>query len=343
MKIPTPYMVFLGDATDYKQAKVAMGLLEWRPELIVGYSRLENGTVEYPGAAQLTIKEAVKRGAKTFLIGIAPFSTTLPDSYWDAVAEAIKSGLHIANPLHAPLPASLVALAKKNKVSIYNFRHRDQQYPKATGEKREGLRLLTVGTDCACGKKFTALSITKALQERNVDVSFRSTGQTGFLISDSGINNDTIQADFLSGAAEWLTPQNSPDHWDIVEGQGALSHPSFGAGSLSLIYGTQPDVIVMCHEPGRVTHRGISMMLPDIVEEINLVLAVARRTSPLASLGAISLFTRDSSLSDIAETVNRIRKYFPFVPIFDPTRKGPEWGAFISYLAKVSEVNGQQF
>jgi uncharacterized NAD-dependent epimerase/dehydratase family protein len=336
-------MVFLGDATDYKQAKVAMGLLEWRPEHIVGYSASIKDPVSYPGVERITVKESVRRGAKTFLIGIAPFSTTLPDSYHAAVEEAIKAGLNIANPLHSPLPASLVVLAKKHKVQIYNFRHRDQQYPKATGEKREGLRLLTVGTDCACGKKFTALSITNALQGRDVDVSFRSTGQTGFLISDSGINNDTIQADFLSGAAEWLTPANSPSHWDIVEGQGALSHPSFGAGSLSLIYGTQPDLIVMCHEPGRVTHRGINMVLPDIIEEINLVLAVARRTSPTASLGAISLFTRDSSLSDIAETVNRIRKYFPFVPIFDPTRKGPEWDSFISYLAKVAEINGQQF
>lgn len=315
MNIPTPYLVFLGDAKDFKQAKTAFGLKEWRPELCAGQMKLDGCEVDLDLPYMLP-HQAASTGVKTFLIGISPFSTTLPDSYVEVVAEAIRNGLHIANPLHGELPADLRILANRHGVNIYNFRHREESYPKATGEKRQGLRLLTVGTDCACGKKFTALSISRALNKRNILNTFRSTGQTGFLISQSGINNDTIQADFLSGAAEWLTPENKPWHLDIVEGQGALSHPSFGAGSLSLIYGTQPDYIVMCHEPGRKTHRGVKMELPDLTEEIRMVEMMAKRTNKNAKVVALSLFTRDASSAAVAESASIASDFN--IPCFDP-------------------------
>ena len=317
MNIPTPYLVFLGDAKDYKQAKVAHGVVEWRPELCSGQSSLDGCEVNL-GLPNLTLEEARDAGVKTLLIGISPYSTTLPDSYREYIIQAMDLGLNVASPLHAPLDAQLEQVAAMNGVQIFNFRHRSIDYPKGSGNKRPGLRLLTVGTDCACGKKFTALSIDRALRDVNVKSTFRATGQTGFLISQSGINNDTIQADFLSGAAEWLTPANDVDHWDVVEGQGALSHPSFGAGSLSLIYGTQPDFIVMCTEPGRKTQRGVTRAPLPIMEEVRYVEAVAERTNPAAEVRAFSLFTRDAAIEDIVETIRQIRLEQPYAFIFDP-------------------------
>jgi uncharacterized NAD-dependent epimerase/dehydratase family protein len=324
VNLPTPYLVFLGDAEDYKQAKVACGLVEWRPELCVGQMRMPDCKVDL-GLPERGFAEAQSLGVKTFVIGISPFTRELPDSYCDIIVTAMEHGFNIANPLHAKLPEDLQYQAYVNGVEIFNFRHRDMVYPKGTGEKRTGLRLLTVGTDCACGKKFTALTIHRALQQAEAKTTFRSTGQTGFLISNSGINNDTIQADFLSGAAEWLSPDNEPDHWDIVEGQGALSHPSFGAGSLSLIHGTQPDVIIMCHEPGRKTHRGVEKALPEISGEIALVLTLARRNNPNVRLGGISLFTRDFEDKDrLGNYMDRLREHFK-VPVFDPNDVEYEW------------------
>ncbi len=334
MNIPTPYLIFLGDAKDYKQAKTAFGLKEWRPELCVGQMRLEGCEVDLE-LPELDHNAAILLGAKTFLIGISPFSTTLPESYCSAVLEAIHHGMDIANPLHGELPESIKHAAKIKGVRIHNFRHREETYPKGTGEKRTGLRLLTVGTDCACGKKFTALSIARALTQRGVENTFRSTGQTGFLISQSGINNDTIQADFLSGAAEWLTPANNAWHIDVVEGQGALSHPSFGAGSLSLIYGTQPDFIVICHEPGRQTQRGVKYSVPHLAQEAHLVETMARRTNPRAKVIGVSLFTKHASMEaidrslDIADSMH--------VPTFDPsTNKYELYGGFEALIQKLS-------
>lgn len=342
MHIPTPYLVFLGDALDFKQAKTAFGLKEWRPELCVGQMRLPGCAVTLD-IQEMSPMSASALGAKTFLIGISPFTTTLPEHYAEAVESAIKSGLHIANPLHGELPEHIQEMARSHGVQIFNFRHRPQKYPKGTGEKRPGLRLLTVGTDCACGKKFTALSISRALDELGESNTFRSTGQTGFLISQSGINNDTIQADFLSGAAEWLTPANDPWHLDIVEGQGALSHPSFGAGSLSLLYGTQPDYIVMCHEPGRKTHRGVSMALPDVCSEAHYVETVAHRTNPKAKVVALSLFTKYSTLEEIQECMAKADELG--IPCFDPADPdrvpGNGFQVFLNQI--LSDIHAKKF
>ena len=99
--------------------------------------------------------------------------------------------------------------------------------PIGTGvQARTGKRLLTVGTDCALGKKYTALAIARAFKARGVDADFRATGQTGIMIAGSGIPMDAVVADFAAGAAEMLSPDAAPDHWDVIEGQGSLFHPS---------------------------------------------------------------------------------------------------------------------
>lgn len=317
MNIPTPFLVFLGDAQDYKQAKVAAGVVEWRPELCVGQYQLIECGVDFK-LPTMTPKAAAAAGAKTFLIGISPYTTSLPESYRSIIIEAMECGLNIASPLHDKLDEELELMASVHGVEIFNFRHRSVDYPKGNGEPRTGLRLLTVGTDCACGKKFTALTLDRSYKAAGGKSTFRATGQTGFLISQSGINNDTIQADFLSGAAEWLTPENDADHWDIVEGQGALSHPSFGAGSLSLIYGTQPDYVVLCTEPGRMNQRGVKRSPLSILEEVDLVLRMGRRTNPNIRLAGVSLFTRDATLQDIENAILTVRSQYATLPIFDP-------------------------
>jgi uncharacterized NAD-dependent epimerase/dehydratase family protein len=83
-----------------------------------------------------------------------------------------------------------------------------------------------VGTDCALGKKYTALALTRELNSRGIRADFRATGQTGIIISGSGVAIDAVVADFIAGAAESLSPANAPDHWDVIEGQGSLFHPA---------------------------------------------------------------------------------------------------------------------
>ena len=74
--------------------------------------------------------------------------------------------------------------------------------------------------------------------------SFRATGQTGILITGNGVPLDAVIADFMAGSIEYLTPDNDDDHWDIIEGQGSLFHPSYSGVTMALIHGGQPDALI---------------------------------------------------------------------------------------------------
>src|SRR5262249_26969628 len=136
--------------------------------------------------------------------------------------------------------------------------------PVGSGRKRTGMRLLTVGTDCAVGKKYSALAITRELQRRGLKGTFWATGATGIMIAGGGLPVDAAVCDFTAGAAEVLSPDNDADHWDVIEGQGSLFHPGYAGVTLGLLHGSQPDAIVVCHEAGRRTHAGCPhYLLPD--------------------------------------------------------------------------------
>ena len=145
----------------------------------------------------------------------------------------------------------LKAAAERLGRRLIDVRQPPPNIPVGTGRKRTGKRLLTVGTDCALGKKYTALAITGAMRRRGVDADFRATGQTGIMIAGSGMPMDAVISDFVAGAAEILSPDAAADHWDVIEGQGSLFHPAYAGVSLGLLHGSQPDVFVLCHEPGR--------------------------------------------------------------------------------------------
>ena len=167
--------------------------------------------------------------------------------------------LDVASGLHTRLEAipAIAQAATAHGRALHNVRHVDQTLATGKGTKRPGLRVLTVGTDCSIGKKYTALALEKAMQARGMKASFRATGQTGVLISGRGLAIDSVVADFISGAAEWIAPANDPDHWDVVEGQGSLFHPSFAGVTLGLLHGAQPDAFIVCHEPTRTAMRGV--------------------------------------------------------------------------------------
>src|SRR5690606_3196246 len=112
-------------------------------------------------------------------------------------------------------------------VQLFDVRVPTVQYPIADGRKRPGKRCLAVGTDCSVGKMYTALAMEKEMRERGMKATFRATGQTGILITGSGVPLDAVVADFMAGSVEWLTPANDADHWDLIEGQGSLFHPSY--------------------------------------------------------------------------------------------------------------------
>jgi uncharacterized NAD-dependent epimerase/dehydratase family protein len=258
------------------------------------------------------------------VIGVANAGGFIPPSWLAALVEAMEAGLDIISGMHARLRDIDVLREAADRLGrrLIDVRQPPAGIPIASGRQRKGQRLLTLGTDCALGKKYTALALTRAFAGRGVDATFRATGQTGILIAGGGIPMDAVVSDFAAGAAEMLTPDADARHWDVIEGQGSLFHPAYAGVSLALLHGSQPDVIVVCHEPGRervLGHPGYA--LPSIEETIYLALRLGSRTRPNIRCAGISLNT--SKLDDaaahrlIAEESRRLG-----CPVADPMRGG---------------------
>ena len=328
--LPQPYLLFLGDTTEVGYAKTALGLRDWAGDRCIGELVLPGGTVS-AGLRRLSPEEARAAGARALVIGVANSGGAIKDSWIPALMEALHEGLDIVSGMHTKLvdiPA-LADAAQRLGRQLIDIRCPPTDLPIATGRKRSGMRLLTVGTDCALGKKYTALAITKALKHRGVDADFRATGQTGIIIAGGGMPMDAVVADFAAGAAELLSPDAAPDHWDVIEGQGSLFHPAYAGVSLALLHGSQPDVFVVCHEPGRTTmlgHDGYG--LPSIEDTIELNLRLGSLTNPAIRCGGVSFntsgFDAEEAERQMTEEEGRLG-----LPVADPVRGGPAFDRLI--------------
>jgi uncharacterized NAD-dependent epimerase/dehydratase family protein len=330
LDLPQPYLLFLGDTTEPGYAKTAFGLKDWAAERCVGEYALPTATVS-TGLPRLTPREAALKGARAVVIGVANTGGYIAPAWVPALVEALEAGLDIISGMHARLEdvPELKAAAERAGRRLINVRTPPPEIPIASGARRSGKRLLTVGTDCALGKKYTALAIARAFTARGVDADFRATGQTGIMIAGGGVPMDAVVADFEAGAAEMLSPAAAPDHWDVIEGQGSLLHPAYAAVSIGLLHGSQPDVLVVCDEPGRLGVLGHEQFpVPSLEETIDLHIRVGRRLNPAIRCGGVSLntshLTRGEAEMVMAETSTRLG-----LPVADPIRGGAEFEALV--------------
>ncbi|TVQ48319.1 MAG: DUF1611 domain-containing protein [Gammaproteobacteria bacterium] len=331
IELPRPFLLFIGDVADPGYAKTALGLRDWTPEHCVGEWALPGNPLRL-GLPVLTPSEAREQGAKSLVIGVAPIGGALQPLWLDALLEALEAGLDIVSGMHSALADVPVLSAAATRLGrrLIDIRRPPPGLPVATGQRRRGKRLLTVGTDCALGKKYTALSLARAFQARGVAVDFRATGQTGIMIAGRGIPMDAVVSDFLAGAAEVLSPDAAPDHWDVIEGQGSLFHPAYAGVSLGLLHGSQPDVLVLCHEHGRehVIGYGDGYPLPSLEDAIGLHLQHARRVNPDARVAGISLNTAGLAPEEAAAVLAAEAERLG-LPCADPVRGGPSFDRLV--------------
>ena len=318
-----PYLLYLGDAQIPTDAKTACGLRDWCRTDVVGEWSLPTATVSV-NLQRLSPSEAAALGAGSLVVGIASVGGRLPDAWLPDLHAAIDAGLDLVSGLHTRLTSfpSLVRAAHARGVHLHDVRHADRSFPAATGRKRMGMRVATVGTDCALGKKYTALALTNALQARGINATFRATGQTGIMIAGEGIAIDAVVADFIAGAAETLSPDNAPDHWDVIEGQGSLFHPAYAGVTLGLLHGSQPDAFVLCHDPSRKTIEYFpDFPIPTLADAMQQYTQAGRVTN--RAIRCVGVSINSSTLSDAAwhayaaSVSNTLG-----VPVCDPMRGG---------------------
>lgn len=321
--IQQPYLLFLGDAPDALAAKVAQGIRDWRPDTAVGQFRMSgcNANMKLP---DMTIAEAVAAGARTLVVGVANRGGVISPAWIAVLREALEAGMDLASGLHNLLRDEpvLVETARACGRELHDVRIPTVKYPIANGKRRSGKRCLAVGTDCSVGKMYTGIAMERAMHERGRKATFRATGQTGILITGNGVPLDAVIADFMAGSIEWLSPDNEPDHWDLIEGQGSLFHPSYSGVTLALIHGGQPDALVLCHEPTRAHMRGLpDYTLPSLEDVAEVSLRMAQVVNPECRIVGVSINTFSLGEDAALETLAAIEKRMG-LPTVDPFRQG---------------------
>lgn len=320
--IQTPYLLFLGDAPDQLAAKVAQGIVDWRPDNAVGQFRL-SGCGADMGLSDMTLEEGLANGAKTLVIGVANRGGIISAEWKVVLVRALQMGYDLAAGLHNLLrnENELQSAAKVNGGTLHDVRVPTVAYPIANGIKRTGRRVLAIGTDCSCGKMYTAMSMDAEMKARGMNSDFRATGQTGILITGDGVPLDAVIADFMAGAVEYLTPDNDEDHWDMIEGQGSLFHVSYSGVTLALVHGGQPDALILAHEPTRTHMRGLpGYALPSLEALRDMSVELARVANPKAQVVGISINTAAMGEDEAMSYMEGVEKRMG-LPTVDPFRQ----------------------
>ncbi len=314
-------------------AKTGAAVLRYRPQDVVGVldsehagKPIESVLGDAAGVPIFaSVAESLSREPDAVLIGIAPTGGALPEPMRRHIVDALNHGLSIVSGLHTLLAddPELAELAERNNARIHDVRDPGPIHRIARGSARNtrAKRVLTIGTDCSVGKMVAALEMRRAAVEAGLDAVFVATGQTGIMIEGWGIAVDHVLSDFTAGAGEMLVEHVADRQLCFVEGQGSIGHPGYSGVTLSLLHGTCPDAMVICHRPDRRLHNDWpDCPVAPIAQQIAIyeqvlaplhpgkVVAVAVHTAGMTAGAA------DESLRAIAEETG--------LPTADPIRTG---------------------
>jgi uncharacterized NAD-dependent epimerase/dehydratase family protein len=275
-----------------------------------------------------TVADALAYEPTTALVGVAVAGGRLPPVWRGILREAIEAGLDVEAGMHEFLAddPELSALAVEHGAELRDYRRPPADLSVPTGENlTHGAKVvLTVGSDCAVGKKTVAVELDRAARARGIRSVFVPTGQTGIMIEGWGIAVDAVVSDFLAGAGERLVVEGAR-RGDLlfVEGQGAILHPQFSGVTLGLYHGAAPHALVLVHRAGDVEIEGVpGHPIPPLPELVSLYeqLALPVRPAPVAAVavntGRLSEEEARAALRGISAETG--------LPADDPVRFGPD-------------------
>jgi uncharacterized NAD-dependent epimerase/dehydratase family protein len=293
-----------GYSHDPHYGKTMRGIVRYRRDEVVAVLDSARAGEKYEGVPIVgTVAEALPLSPDTALVGVAVAGGRLGPEWRAILRDAVEAGLDVEAGMHEFLAddPELAPLARERGVELRDLRRPPDDLSVPTGENllHPANVVLTVGSDCAVGKKTMALELHLEAERRGERSVFVPTGQTGIMIAGWGIAVDAVVADFLAGAAERLVVEGAA-RGDLlwVEGQGALLHPQFSGVTLGLFHGAAPHALVLCHAAGQTEIEGVpGHAIPPLTRLVELYEEVALpvRPSPVA---AIALNT---SLLDEAE------------------------------------------
>lgn len=225
--------------------------------------------------------------AQALVIGVAPAGGKLPEAWVEDIEHAVRAGCDVVSGLHVFLGEDerWSSLADRHGARLFDVRR-----PPASEELRVGDGsvddldaevVLTLGTDCAVGKRTTTVELYKAAHEAGRDAGWIATGQTGIMVgAHEGVVVDRVPADFTAGVVEGMVKAVAQDH-DIVfvEGQGSLTHRAYSGVTLGVLHGSWPRAVVLADDPERTQRTHFDRFSIDGIEtEKRLIEALSDAT-----------------------------------------------------------------
>ncbi len=286
-----------GYSHDPHYGKTMRGIVRYRRDEVVAILDSHRPGEDYEGVPIVgSVADALRYDPDTALVGVAVAGGRLGPEWRALLRDAIGAGLDVEAGMHEFLAddPELAPLAHERGVELRDIRRPPEGLSVPTGANLEhgAAVVLTVGSDCAVGKKTMALELDREARSRGIRSVFVPTGQTGIMIAGWGIAVDAVVADFLAGAAERLVLEGAR-RGDLlwVEGQGALLHPQFSGVTLGLYHGSAPHALVLCHVAGQTEiEGGPGHALPPLAELVRLYEAVSLPARP-AVVAAVALNT----------------------------------------------------
>lgn len=323
------------------RAKTAVGILRYGDHDVVAVldrdSAGDRVADHLPDVQDAPIVESMADtpDCDALVIGVAPIGGGFEDSWRPDVRSALEDGCDVIAGLHYLLSEDeeFARLADEHGCTLRDVRQppEDLTVAKGTAGAVDAQVVLTVGTDCSAGKMTSSYELRDAARERGLDAAVVPTGQTGIMISGWGIAIDRVISDFAAGATERLVEEASDHDVLFVEGQGAIVHPAYSGVTTSILHGSQPDSMILCHVAGQETVGGYDdYQLPDPESYAELYESMA---APICDATIDAGFLNTSALEE-SEATAAIEGYEQTlgVPATDPVRNeaGDVLGSLLS-------------
>jgi uncharacterized NAD-dependent epimerase/dehydratase family protein len=320
-----------GFSHDPHYGKTMRGIIRYGPDPVVAILDSERAGEDHEGIPIVgTVEDALPYEPTVAVVGVATQGGRFPPAWRDLLRASIAAGLDVESGLHEFVSedAELTELARVHGVGLRDLRKPPAGLNVPTGANLEvdATIVLTVGSDCAIGKKTVAVELDLEARNRGIDSVFVPTGQTGIAIAGWGIAVDAVVSDFLAGAAEWLVVEGARRGGKLlfVEGQGSLVHPMYSGVTLGLVHGSAPHVFVLCHAAGATEIEGSpGHPIPPLTELIELherISLPARK----AKVVCIAVNTAEIASADEARAAIAAIENETGLPADDPVRFGAQ-------------------
>ena len=320
-----------GFSHDPHYGKTMRGIISYGPDPVVAIVDSKRLGADHNGIPIVaTVEGALRYEPTVAVVGVATQGGRFPPTWRDLLKAAIAAGLDVESGLHEFISddPELVALAHTHGVELRDLRKPPQGLNVPTGANLEvdAQIVLTVGSDCAIGKKTVAVELDREARRRGLKSVFVPTGQTGVAIAGWGIAVDAVVSDFLAGAAEQLVVEGARRGGEVlfVEGQGSLVHPLYSGVTLGLVHGSAPHAFVLCHRAGTTEIEGCpGHPIPPLAElvELHERISLPARKAKVACVAVNTADLADDAAARaaIAEVATSTQ-----LPTDDPVRFGAQ-------------------